>query len=126
MIIRTFMLVATTLLIGCAHTNKEVEIERLSYLADSREDFMLRYVPTGSPCLDALQINLSYAGCSELQAFQGGDELTYFRCSNGSTGATDLWSSSTFVIVTTMAPTPDYIRPICIDPMNALGVLEQA
>lgn len=123
MIIRTCILIAATFLIGCAHTNKE--IEQLSYLADSREDFMLRYAPTGSPCLDALQINLAYVGCSELQAYQGNDELTYFRCSNGSTGATDEWSTSTFVVIPTMAPAPDYIRMVCIDPFNALGALEE-
>ena len=123
MIKRITLLVALLFATGCAHKNNK-SISTLEYLADSREDFMLRFEPTGSPCLDSLQINLAYVGCSELQAFQGDDELTYFRCANGSTGATDQWSTATFVVLPMMAPAPDYIRMVCIDPMNALGVLE--
>jgi len=122
--IKRITLFAVLLLVGCAHKSNK-DIEALSYLAESREDFMLRFEPTGSPCLDALQINLAYVGCSELQAFQGDDELTYFQCANGSTGATDQWSRSTFVILPTMAPAPDYVRMVCVDPVNALGVLEE-
>jgi hypothetical protein len=128
MIIRCLWLTMALLFVGCAHTNKQIEIEQLTYLAGSREAYMLRFEPTGSSCLDALQINLANAGCSELQAWQSGeDELLYFKCNSPSTGATDMWSNSAFVVIPIgSTQPPDYIRPICIDPQNVLGVLEEA
>ena len=127
MIIRTYAFLVVAFLAGCAHTGQHTEIQQLTYLADSREAFMLKFKPTGSPCLDALQINLANVGCPELQAWQGHDELLYFQCSNQPNGAADMWSTSVFVVVPIgSSQPPDYIRPICIDPMNALGVLEQA
>ena len=126
MIVRLW-LTSALLFVGCAHTNKATEIEQLTYLAGSREAFMLRFSSTGSPCLDALQINLANVGCEELRGWQGEDELLYFKCDNPSTGATDLWSNSVFVILPVEGqPPPDYVRPICIDPQNILGTLEEA
>jgi hypothetical protein len=118
------MLTAVLFLTGCAHLHSQQELESRTYLVDSREDFMLQYEPTGSPCLDAFQINLAYAGCSELQT-GGGDEdgLVYLRCAGGSSGATDFWSTAVFTILTEPEIIPDYIHVLCIDQVTMLGVL---
>jgi hypothetical protein len=113
-------------LVGCAHTAKSSAIQTYTYLADSREDFMVSFEPTGSPCLDALQINLAHVGCRELEVGHGDDDgLTYLKCAGGSSGATDPWSNSTFTVLPSMVIPPDYVYVICVDPLSTLGILEE-
>lgn len=119
------LIIAALFLVGCAHTRPQVDLQARTYLIDSREDFMLQYEPTGSPCLDAFQINLANVGCSELQTGMGADDgLVYLKCAGGSTGATDFWSTAVFTVLNGVELVPDHVHIICVDQVTTLGVLK--
>ena len=82
------------------------------YAEGSREAMLLDFQSTGSPCLDAIWVNLSNVGCNEV----GVVDVEIGRmvgCLNPSPGATDIYSNSSFLV--TIDPPEHEFIPWCGD-----------
>ncbi len=113
-------------LFGCALISltacaaKHLEAVTPQYATGSREALLIDYQSSGSPCLDALIVNLSNVGCNEAAAV----EVSAGRmvgCLNPSPGATDLYSNSSFLH--TLNPPQDFM-PWCGDHTGIWGIYE--
>lgn len=84
-------------LFGCASKRTQVGgMER----APTRAELLVEYKPSGLWCIDALTVNLLSHGCSSLMqspVSRGGSVKV--KCAQPQLGATDVFSSRTFVIV---------------------------
>ena len=77
---------------------------------------------TGSPCVDAMQINTIAEGCTQMNTSLVNDVWLQFRCADDVEGD---WSQSWWLFTPTgNEPLPGY-EPVCVDESGMLSIRNQ-
>jgi hypothetical protein len=107
-------LVASLILVSCAHTSKS-----------QQDNFLREWESSGSACLDGLIVNMAAAGCHEINTTQfpmGG--TVELKCANPRLNNPEYpYLSNTFIVTPMMAMLPNVSEPVCSDAQLVVGVI---
>ena len=107
-------LVASLILVSCAHTNK-----------NQQDTFLSEWKSSGSACLDGLIVNMAAAGCHEISTTQfpmGG--TVELKCGNPRLNNPEYpYLSNTFIVTPMIAMLPNVSEPVCSDAELVVGVI---
>lgn len=120
---KTFAILLLSFLVtGCSTANKHIEIA--SPVPNSREALLPDFEPTGSPCTDYIQVNMLNVGCTELTVLRPEPTILYMACTNPQPGATDDFSTKTWVFISSYHPSvsPPGITPVCGDNVGTVAI----
>lgn len=117
------LLISVFLSTGCAHTSAERMMMPVPETG-TREALLPTFVPTGSPCLDSVVVNMLYSGCSSVQVAQDQQGVLFFMgCVQPQPGAQDAFSRSTFIRTLRPDMLPPESEPFCGDPTGVYAML---
>ena len=107
-------LVASMILVSCAHTNK-----------NQQDNFLMEWESSGSACLDGLIVNMAAAGCHEISTtkFPMGGTVE-LKCGNPRLNNPEYpYLSNTFIVTPMIAMLPNVSEPVCSDAQLVVGVI---
>jgi hypothetical protein len=110
------------LVIGCSAKHR---IDTTSPVPNSREAMLSEFEPSGAPCTDFLSINFLNAGCTDVVTVNpDGPTPMFIACSKPQPGATDEFSTATWVFVSILdhKQPPEGTVPVCVDGQGILGI----
>ena len=114
----TLILVAI-ITVGCSA--KRVELPMMPVPEPhTREAMLLQFQPSGSPCLDALVVNLSSAGCAAVHTTQV-DAGIIVSCAKPQPGSKDVYSKYSFIVIAPGKVAPENAYFYCADSAGQIG-----
>jgi hypothetical protein len=108
------ILVASLVLVSCAHTNK-----------NQQDNFLSEWESSGSACVDGLIVNMAAAGCHEINTtkFPMGGTVE-LKCANPRLNNPEYpYLSNTFIVTSMIAMLPNISEPVCSDAKMVVGVI---
>jgi hypothetical protein len=108
------ILLASMILVSCAHANK-----------NQQDNFLREWESSGSACLDGLIVNMAAAGCHEINTtkFPMGGTVE-LKCANPRLNNPEYpYLSNTFIVTPMIAMLPNVSEPVCSDAQLVVGVI---